>query len=87
MLVLILLACTGYVFPRWADPNQNSRLNMVVAVVDDGSLRIDEYVSNTVDYAKVGDHYYSDKAPGEPSWAFPCTRAWRWCSIHRQWRR
>lgn len=64
MIVLILLACTGYVFPRWADPNQNSRLNMVVAVVDDGTLRIDDYVSNTVDYAKVGDHYYSDKAPG-----------------------
>ncbi len=63
-LFLVLLICYGYVFPRWADPNQNSRLNMVVAVVDDGTFQIDKYVQNTVDYAKLGDHYYSDKAPG-----------------------
>jgi hypothetical protein len=37
---------------------------MVVAVVDDGTFQIDDYVENTVDYAKVGEHYYSDKAPG-----------------------
>lgn len=37
---------------------------MVVAVVDDGTFIIDKYVANTVDYAKVNGHYYSDKAPG-----------------------
>ncbi len=63
-IFLILLVCFTYTFPRWADPNQNSRLNMVVAVVDDGTFQIDKYVQNTVDYAKIGDHYYSDKAPG-----------------------
>jgi hypothetical protein len=63
-LFLTLLVCYAYVFPRWADPNQNSRLDMVVAVVDDGTFHIDNYVENTVDYAKVGGHYYSDKAPG-----------------------
>jgi hypothetical protein len=60
----LLFISYAYVFPRWADPNQNSRLDMVVAVVDDGSFQIDPYVQNTVDYAMVGDHYYSDKAPG-----------------------
>ncbi|MBI3243387.1 MAG: hypothetical protein HYZ49_13945 [Chloroflexi bacterium] len=64
MLFLLLLASYSYTFPRWADPNQNSRLDMVVAVVDDGTFQIDKYVANTVDYAKVGGHYYSDKAPG-----------------------
>jgi hypothetical protein len=64
LLFLLLIGVYAYTFPRWADPNQNSRLNMVVAVVEDGTFRIDPYVSNTVDYAKVGDHYYSDKAPG-----------------------
>lgn len=64
ILFLLLLLSYTYVFPRWADPNQNSRLDMVVAVVDDGTFQIDKYVHNTVDYAKVGDHYYSDKAPG-----------------------
>jgi hypothetical protein len=63
-LLLTLLLCYVYFFPRWADPNQNSRLDMVVAVVDDGTFQIDNYVENTVDYAKVGEHYYSDKAPG-----------------------
>jgi hypothetical protein len=64
MLFLILVVCFAYTFPRWADPNQNSRLDMVFAVVEDGTFRIDNYVANTVDYAKVGSHYYSDKAPG-----------------------
>jgi hypothetical protein len=63
-LFVVLLLCFTYFFPHWADPNQNSRLDMVVAVVEDGTFQIDKYVHNTVDYAKVGEHYYSDKAPG-----------------------
>ncbi len=63
-IFFLLFISYAYVFPRWADPNQNSRLDMVVAVVDDGTFQIDPYVKNTVDYAKVGGHYYSDKAPG-----------------------
>lgn len=63
-LFLLLLLCYTYTLPRWADPNQNSRLDMVVAVVEDGTFQIDDYVENTVDYAKIGEHYYSDKAPG-----------------------
>ncbi|MBK8797581.1 MAG: hypothetical protein IPM07_15080 [Anaerolineales bacterium] len=63
-IMVILLLCYAYFFPRWADPNQNSRLDMVFAVVEDGTFQIDKYVANTVDYAKVGAHFYSDKAPG-----------------------
>jgi len=63
-IFLTVLVASLYVLPRWADPNQNSRLDMVVAVVDDHTFRIDNYVHNTVDYARVGDAYYSDKAPG-----------------------
>jgi hypothetical protein len=63
-LFLLLLLCYTYTLPRWADPNQNSRLDMVIAVVEEGTFRIDSYVENTVDYAKVGEHYYSDKPPG-----------------------
>ncbi len=64
VLFALLLLCYTYTFPRWADPNQNSRLDMIFAVVEDGTFQIDDYVENTVDYAKVGGHYYSDKAPG-----------------------
>lgn len=63
-LFLVLTAAYAYVFPRWADPNQDSRLKMIVAVVDDGTFQIDKYLGTTVDYAKVRGHYYSDKAPG-----------------------
>lgn len=64
LLFFVLLLCFGYTFPRWADPNQNSRLDMVFAIVDDRTFQIDRYVANTVDYARVGGHFYSDKAPG-----------------------
>ncbi len=64
VLFFTLIVCYAYFFPRWADPNQNSRLDMIVAVVEDGTFQIDRYVGNTVDYAKFAGHYYSDKAPG-----------------------
>jgi hypothetical protein len=64
LLFLLTLFCSTYFFPRWADVNVNSRLDMVFAIVHDGTLRIDRYVRNTVDYAMVDGHYYSDKAPG-----------------------
>ncbi|NTV97458.1 MAG: hypothetical protein HGA75_18945, partial [Thiobacillus sp.] len=70
-LFTLLLLCYAYTLPRWADPNQNSRLDMIVAVVNDGTLMIDKYVANTVDYAKVGDHYYSDKPPGSAFLGIP----------------
>jgi hypothetical protein len=59
-----LLICYGYFFPRWADWNQNSRLDQILAVVDQGTFAIDQYHQNTGDYALYNGHYYSDKAPG-----------------------
>lgn len=76
-LLLILLICYTYFLPRWQDPNQNSRLDMVVAFVDDGTFQIDRYVKNTVDYAKVNGHYYSDKAPGTAVLGIPVYAALR----------
>lgn len=63
-LFLVLLACYAYFFPRWADWNQNSRLDLVLAIVDQGTLCIDDYYHNTGDYALFEGHHYSDKAPG-----------------------
>lgn len=64
MLFFILLSCYLYFFPRWADWNQNSRLDLVFALVNDHTVHIDKYVSNTGDYAYFDGHYFSDKAPG-----------------------
>lgn len=64
LLFFILLAAYVYVLPRWAEWSQNSRLNLTLAIVDQGTLRIDDYYQNTGDYAKFEGHYYTDKAPG-----------------------
>lgn len=66
-IFLVLLACYAYFFPRWADWNQNSRLNLVMAIVDQGTLYIDAYYEGhtaTGDYAEFEGHIYSTKAPG-----------------------
>jgi hypothetical protein len=64
LLVFVLLISFLYFLPRWADQNTNSRMDMIVAVVENGTFQIDPYVQNTVDFARVGAHYYSDKPPG-----------------------
>ncbi len=64
LLVLLLLIVYAYFLPRWADWNQNSRLDVVLAIVDQGTLSIDAYVENTGDYALFEGHYYGEKAPG-----------------------
>ena len=44
--------------------NENTRFDLVRAIVDDHTLAIDRYHENTGDKASYGGHYYSDKAPG-----------------------
>src|SRR5260221_6695662 len=64
LLFCMLLGCYVYFLPRWGDWNVNSRFDLTRALVDDHSIAIDRYVSNTGDYAVYGGRYYSDKAPG-----------------------
>jgi hypothetical protein len=51
--------------------NQNARFDLVRAIVEEHTLRIDDYHSNTGDKALVDGHYYSDKAPGVSFVAVP----------------
>jgi hypothetical protein len=71
LLGVALLGVYAYTPPRWQDWNQNSRFDLTRAIVDNGTVRIDPYVSNTGDYAKLDGHYYSDKAPGLSLMAVP----------------
>jgi hypothetical protein len=57
--------------------NQNSRFDLVRAVVERGTLRIDAYHENTDDKAFANGHYYSDKAPGLALVAIPIAQATR----------
>jgi hypothetical protein len=64
ILFCLLLLVNGYTPPRWQDWNQNSRFDLTQALVEQGTVRIDDYADNTGDYATIDGHRYSDKAPG-----------------------
>lgn len=51
--------------------NENTRFDLVRAIVDDHTIAIDRYHENTGDKASYGGHYYSDKAPGLSLLAVP----------------
>lgn len=63
LLVALLLFCYGFFQqqPAW---NEYSRFDLVRALVDEGTTRIDAYQDNTGDKAFYQGHWYSDKAPG-----------------------
>jgi hypothetical protein len=51
--------------------NQNSRFDLLRAIVERHTLTIDAYHENTQDKAHFNGHYYSDKAPGLVFLALP----------------
>ena len=61
-LTLMVLLCLVYLDWR-VMPNQSSRALPVLSMVEHGELNIDRYHEITEDKAKVGEHYYSEKAP------------------------
>src|SRR5262249_28833652 len=61
-LFLLLFASYAY-FYQAGGWNQNSRFNLVRAIVNDHSLLVDPYHRSTGDQAFFDGHYYSDKAP------------------------
>ena len=57
--------------------NQNSRFDLLRAIVERHTLQIDAYHENTQDKAHFNGHYYSDKAPGLVFLAVPFAMAAR----------
>jgi hypothetical protein len=68
---LVLIACYGYFLPRVDNPNTTSRMNLVYALADQGTVRIDDYHRNTRDKAYFGGHYYTEKSIGPSVIALP----------------
>ena len=60
-LVNILLS--SYFIDIWPTPNCVSRALPVLAFSENRTLKIDKYAYLTIDKSKVGEHFYSDKAP------------------------
>src|ERR1700745_566648 len=57
--------------------NQNSRFDLLRAIVEQHTLQIDAYHENTQDKAHFRGHYYSDKAPGLAFLSVPFAEAAR----------
>jgi hypothetical protein len=77
LIFLILLSCYAYFFPRWADWNQNTRLDLTFSIVEEHSFSIDTYHTNTGDKLLFEGNYYCDKAPGLSFAAVPLYAAIR----------
>ena len=60
--------------------NQNSRFDLLRAILERHTLQIDHYHENTGDKAHFAGHYYSDKAPGLVFLAVPFAWAGR-CAL------
>ena len=77
----VLIAVVAFVsyayFYEGGGWNQNSRFDLVRAILDEHTLRIDAYHENTGDKALYQGHYYSDKAPGQALLAVPAAAASR----------
>jgi len=65
--ILVFFFAYSWMFADISVPNERSRVYLAVSLVDCGRLDIDCAVDRygaINDWARVGDHYYTDKAPG-----------------------
>jgi hypothetical protein len=70
LLAFVLMVSYAY-FYEGGGWNQNVRFDLVRAIVERRTLRIDVYHDNTGDKAEFGGHVYADKAPGASFTAVP----------------
>src|SRR5271156_3632662 len=71
---LLIFAVTFFsyaYFYEGAGWNQNSRFDLVRAIVEQGTLQIDDFHLNTGDKTLANGHYYSHKNPGVALLAVP----------------
>lgn len=66
----LLIGVYGY-FYQAGGWNQNSRVDLVRAIVEQGTFTIDRYEANTGDDSLRNGHYYCDKAPGASALCLP----------------
>lgn len=74
LFLLVWFSCAW--FGSWeGNPNNATRLFAAVSLVEDGDATIDEFAALTIDFARFGEHYYLDKAPGMTLMALPAVAA------------
>ncbi len=60
-------------FQQGGSDNVNSRFDAAMALGFEHHLSIDTFAANTIDEVHVGDHYFSEKAPGATYLTLPVT--------------
>src|SRR6476646_1883475 len=71
LLIFVVTLVSYAYFYEGGGWNQNTRFDLVRAIVEHGTVRIDLYHENTGDKAHLGSHFYMDKAPGASLVAVP----------------
>jgi hypothetical protein len=77
LLALLLLSSYGYFYPSLGH-NEAARLDLMRALVEDGSLAVDRFRYNSADLVVYAGRTYSNKAPGTSFLALPAFAFWRW---------
>ncbi len=84
LFLAALISCAWFI-NGVGGPNPLSRIALTLSLLEDRSVAVDRWVAlfpdNFADKSRVGDHYYSDKAPGVSLLALPAVwlgdRLWR----------
>jgi len=93
LLFLVSFISFAYFYPG-SGHNEAARFDSIRALLDEGHFYVDSFASNSADLIKVGQHYYSSKAPGTMILALPIywvtdriISQWTWISpdIEKHW--
>jgi len=71
LIFAALFAIYAYFLPRWGDWNQGARFALTLALVEQGTIRIDDYRKDAGNYVVCGGHVYAGEAPGGSFLAVP----------------
>ena len=80
---LVNIILSSYFLDIWPTPNSVSRALPVLAFSEDRTLQIDKYADLTIDKSKVGEHFYSDKAPLPTLCMIPLYELIKLCGLNK----
>jgi hypothetical protein len=93
LLFLVSFISFAYFYPG-SGHNEAARFDSIRALVDEGHFYVDSFAYNSADLIKVGEHYYSSKAPGTMILGLPVywvtdriLSQWTWISpdVEKHW--
>ncbi len=80
---LVNLLLSSYFLDIWPTPNCVSRALPVLSFSENKTLKIDKYADLAIDKSKVGEHFYSDKAPLPTLLAIPLYELIKLCGLDK----